>query len=119
LRRLSEMQVGMPYELRIVAVIPNAPLVLETALHRIFLPIHIRGEWFQPDPVLWRYIRELATLWVPDGISGDSRLSEDDRSRRLAEIVDQYRKGSASWVLGTECERFRTMAEKAGYFSSM
>ena len=64
-RRCSELQVGRVRKLRLLGVIPGGPEV-ERALHRHFVAIRIRGEWFQYTPNLQRFIRENARPWSPN-----------------------------------------------------
>ena len=44
-KRLSELQVGCPFELQIMSVIPGTP-ALERRFHEVLRDFHIRGEWF-------------------------------------------------------------------------
>lgn len=48
--RLSELQTGNPYKLRVLLTIPTATesqaFALETALHRKFAKDRMEGEWF-------------------------------------------------------------------------
>jgi hypothetical protein len=64
LTRLDALQVGIPFDLRLVAIIPHVSHHLELDLHRRFDHLRIRGEWFKPEPELLDYIRENALAWT-------------------------------------------------------
>jgi hypothetical protein len=59
--RLLGLQTASPDELRLLGVIRNATHDDETALHRKFKHLRIRGEWFTASPELIGYIDEHAT----------------------------------------------------------
>jgi hypothetical protein len=53
--RLATLQCGNPQKLIGVAAW-EAPLAHERALHGAFSHLRIRGEWFEPTPVLLKFI---------------------------------------------------------------
>jgi hypothetical protein len=53
--RLANMQVGSPYELELMHSEPGDE-TLEAQLHARFQHLHVRGEWFRPDPDLVNFI---------------------------------------------------------------
>jgi hypothetical protein len=55
--RMQELQVGNPYELTLLAVIPEAERQLEFVVHQRFDRLRVRGEWFRVDKILDRFIR--------------------------------------------------------------
>jgi hypothetical protein len=55
--RLAALQTTLPYELRVVAVIPRGDRAMEQDLHLRFRSHWIRGEWFVPHPELLLYIQ--------------------------------------------------------------
>lgn len=57
-RRMALLQIGNPAQLTLLAIQPGGNRE-ETALHRRFAACHLRGEWFNPDPLLLAYIRSL------------------------------------------------------------
>lgn len=48
--RLSAIQTGCPYELKLIGVVDDATGGLEQELHRKFRRWRMRGEWFRPVP---------------------------------------------------------------------
>ena len=54
-RRLVELQVGSPVELRVLLAMPGC-LDDETALHVRFKPDLLRGEWYRPSETLLAWI---------------------------------------------------------------
>lgn len=46
-RRLSELQIGVPYKLKVMARLEEAPLWLENKIHLYLQPHHVHGEWFK------------------------------------------------------------------------
>lgn len=57
-RRLSQLQIGCPVELRLLFSMVGAPLH-ERLLHHRFKAFRLRGEWFRADFELRRYIEDL------------------------------------------------------------
>ncbi len=51
-RRLAELQTASPYELRLLAVLPQAGRPAEQRLHRLHAADRLCGEWFQPTPAV-------------------------------------------------------------------
>lgn len=55
--RLSQLQTGSPWELRLLGTIPGG-VAEESALHKRFSHLHIRGEWFEGASELLSFIAE-------------------------------------------------------------
>jgi T5orf172 domain len=63
--RLSVLQVGNPYELEPLYLIPGKPS-LESSFHAMFSQHRaVHGEWFKIEGTLRDFLRELATAGVP------------------------------------------------------
>jgi len=54
-KRISILQTGNPYELRILHI-ENGTRLDEQMVHSLFSRYHIRGEWFHPDKEIIEYI---------------------------------------------------------------
>lgn len=54
--RMKELQVGNHQELRLVGIQLGTPSD-EKQLHGFFADLHIRGEWFRPEEVLLKYVK--------------------------------------------------------------
>jgi pyridoxal biosynthesis lyase PdxS len=76
LARLAALQISSPFELRIIATIAPAGVMIENGLHRLFSHLHIRGEWFSPEPELLEYIATNAEPWRMTRWAGRGRKSE-------------------------------------------
>ncbi len=61
--RMAGLQTGIPFVLRIVAIISPARQALEGELHAKFASLRIMGEWFHPAPDLLDFIKEKAMAW--------------------------------------------------------
>lgn len=57
--RFSALQTAIPYEIKVLAVLPTENAILERQIHRKFEHIRMRGEWFQSTPELLDYITYL------------------------------------------------------------
>jgi hypothetical protein len=66
--RLMECQVGIPYELRVRAVIPQGDRQMERELHGRFQSHWIRGEWFMPHADLLEHIQKHGEPFVGRGV---------------------------------------------------
>jgi hypothetical protein len=55
--RRKTLAAGSPYDLRLLAVIPQVPGLLESLLHKRFYHLAIRREWFRPESELLEFIR--------------------------------------------------------------
>jgi hypothetical protein len=102
LSRLRSMQTAMPFELRVVAYIPDVPLSREGEIHQLFDHLHLRGEWFEPAPEIWEYIKIHGRAWNADAAVSatvakahrDEGLTKEQRQRRAwAAIRDHHRPG--------------------------
>jgi hypothetical protein len=58
--RLSELQIGNPYQLRIIGIIENAGKSREANLHAHFAKSRLCGEWFEESEELLEVIRNEA-----------------------------------------------------------
>jgi Meiotically Up-regulated Gene 113 (MUG113) protein len=56
--RLRSLQTASPFDLRLLGSVPGARRA-EEALHHIFAPHRLRGEWFSPHPVLLGVVNDL------------------------------------------------------------
>ncbi len=63
--RLSSMQSGCPYDLKVVGIIDPANRLLEAYLLMKFSPWTIRGEWFYPCSELIDFINSESREWSP------------------------------------------------------
>lgn len=61
--RLASLQAGIPYELKLKAVIPDVQASVEMELHRCFRHLRIRREWFRPEHDLIAFIDTYALPW--------------------------------------------------------
>jgi hypothetical protein len=59
--RRTELQSGNPLKLTVLAAFPGGKRV-ERAAHHAFEWLHVRGEWFAPDPFLLDFIDGLRIL---------------------------------------------------------
>jgi hypothetical protein len=57
--RLTELQVGSPYVLRVVATMRGG-IEVERTLHRAFAKDRLHGEWFNPSRELVAFIDEIS-----------------------------------------------------------
>lgn len=79
--RLKKMQMGCPYELRVLAIIPNAAN-LEKPLHIKFVADRVTGEWFRRTDALLATIEELkrvATMTDPHTIAASVSVHANRR----------------------------------------
>ncbi len=58
IKRLSQLQVGCPYKIQLVAVFPGTRKD-EKELHRIFKKDRFRGEWFVYRGAIARWVDDL------------------------------------------------------------
>lgn len=65
--RLTALQTGVPYQLRILATVYNGGMGGERQLHRMFSEYRLSGEWFTPAPAVLRTIRRAASLAIFTG----------------------------------------------------
>lgn len=56
-KRLSELQLAMPFPLIFEGVI-RGNATIETVLHRKWAEHHVRGEWFYIDPKIRQFMRD-------------------------------------------------------------
>lgn len=62
-KRLQQLQLGNPGELKLLGVIrARNARALVRELHTTFSDAHVRGEWFTPAPELEAYIRSHAVM---------------------------------------------------------
>jgi hypothetical protein len=57
--RITSLQTGLPYKVRVIAIVPTDDAIFERRLHRKFDHIRLSGEWFEQTPELLTYISEL------------------------------------------------------------
>ena len=84
-RRLGELQVGNPVELRLLVSIPGD---VEQAMHMRFARQRIRGEWFRPDPVLLAFVAGVA--WgAKGGVAPVAAVMLADAGTNAAEMKSE------------------------------
>jgi hypothetical protein len=71
-KRLSQLQSGSPYPLRVVAALDGGS-ALERELHSLFAAHRLSGEWFHPHREIEQYLRERRALdrLLPEPYRGD------------------------------------------------
>lgn len=57
--RVTGLQTGLPYSVKVIAVVPTDDPVFERRLHRKFDHLRLRGEWFEQDSELLAFIDAL------------------------------------------------------------
>lgn len=62
-QRLSNLQIGLPEELEVLAIVP-AEVISEGAAHAKFNHLRLRGEWFRADPELLAFIKSIRPVHV-------------------------------------------------------
>jgi hypothetical protein len=73
LSRLHEINIWLPYDLTLLATVPDGSL--ERNIQDCFADAHIRGEWFMPIPRLLKAIEDLkAGVPVHEAIDLSKRL---------------------------------------------
>lgn len=123
LARLNAMQTGSPYELRVIATIPDAPFSLEGELHRRFVHLRIRGEWFRPASEIEGCIREMGRSWNPDvamsslvaKVNRDRELTKEERRRRLNGATKAHNKPAFPHM--SDQDRLMMEAKRLGMIS--
>lgn len=60
--RMSTLQVGLPYTLKLLVLVKIKKAVFETRVHRKFAHLRLRGEWFQRHPEILEYMNSLAAI---------------------------------------------------------
>lgn len=107
--RLAQLQTANGVELRLLAVIENAPRALEQRLHRHFAPIRTQGEWF-------RFTGSLASLvhHVQRGARpiSDAEIKHYASLNHKKAVTDDEKE--AQRVLGKACQEVRRTARAAG-----
>lgn len=66
-KRLKELQVGNPRELRIIGLLLTDDHREESRMHRRFAAHRLRGEWFRPAPELVEFIDNMVARYLRDG----------------------------------------------------
>lgn len=54
--RFSTLQIGLPYKVKVLAIVPTEDGIFERRLHRKFDHIRLCGEWFEQTPELLSFI---------------------------------------------------------------
>lgn len=102
-KRLIEIQLGNPEQLRIIGVIPGGGRSHEQGLHARFRQSRLHGEWFEPVPALLSFIEETAVayrtppspwLLIANG-QESSKVAEEDvlTLAQVAELTSWSEKG--------------------------
>ena len=61
LKRFSSLQVGCPYPLKLVGLIPGTKEE-EAEVQEMFSSWHVRGEWYRFNNQIWDYIHDQEIL---------------------------------------------------------
>ncbi len=61
LKRIQTLQTGCPEKLRVILTIQNGSRFLENHFHKRFKKSRITGEWFEYEPDIANYVREVYT----------------------------------------------------------
>lgn len=94
-RRLAVLQTGNPFELTLMAVLPNVPASAERLYHRALDQHRFRGEWFHLDfPVrtLVEHIANGARPMTATEIAYYSLLMDEHRRNAWAHIAARREK---------------------------
>jgi hypothetical protein len=57
--RIRELQIALPYKIKVLAVVPTDNALLEKRLHMKFSDIRLEGEWFRNTVYLRQFIEKL------------------------------------------------------------
>lgn len=57
--RLNTLQTSLPYQIKVLAVVPTQDVLFERRIHRDFADDRLCGEWFARTPRLLDYIEKL------------------------------------------------------------
>ena len=93
-QRLKELQIGCPYELKIILEFPGG-LIKEKELHAFYNNSYVRGEWFNLNPLSVELLKMTALLeWAPysDWIL-ELCLKEENPQSTIQMIHDCYENG--------------------------
>lgn len=105
-KRLADLQVNNPIELRILGAIPtNKPRDLERDLHRQFQEFRVSGEWFSPSEKLLDFIKyHVPQVHYPDN---DDECVEDfvPQSHGLCVICKERYAGHGDGKTCAHCAR--------------
>lgn len=94
--RLRDLQVGNPFELRVVGQIPNAGQALERRLHSLLERHRIRGEWFWPHPEVLHVADRLCNQEIRARLDRiEERLGGVDWERSVVDLTDLGRRTAA------------------------
>lgn len=70
--RFSSLQVSLPYNIQVLAMIATRDPAFELRIHRQFRTSRVRGEWFKRTPELLVYIDHLKQISLANNKSVDS-----------------------------------------------
>jgi hypothetical protein len=84
--RMDHLQVGNPYELRLLGTVSGVSSQVEKEIHTHFHDYHHRGEWFRSDPVILEIISRLCRLNITEVRTlRELRQKKRDQGRVYAE----------------------------------
>lgn len=86
-KRLAGIQTSMPFDLKLIATIPDASFADEKLLHKQFDHLRIRGEWFHPAEELLDWIASEATPHVAPRSAGKNPLGRQAIARTMSEML--------------------------------
>jgi hypothetical protein len=107
--RLSELQVGNPFELQLkalVSIYEGNPTSVEFAAHRLAAEFRIRGEWFELDAgdavlCILKAARMRKAKFGPYAFAFDQHASQEAHARRI-EKMEQERLRALRVKLGID-----------------
>lgn len=91
-QRLKELQIGSPYELKIILEFPGG-FVKEQELHDFYKNSLVRGEWFKFQPITIEFLKMTALQeWFPytDWLI-ELALKEDNPQAAIQLLSDCYK----------------------------
>jgi hypothetical protein len=112
--RLCDLQIGMPFDLRIRAVMLDETLGVEDELHGRFSHLHIRGEWYRPAEELIGFIDSHACVWeaVERSFGGRGLVMRSTPGRRIRdeeELIERDLLMLEKWCAGHKQTEVATM----------
>lgn len=79
-KRLLTVQTGNPYKLKIIKIIKGGKN-LEKTLHNKFGKFRMEGEWFKPNPILFKFINSLEEINVEVTVSFTNKKIKNIRKK--------------------------------------
>lgn len=115
-KRVDQIQISTPAELRILGVIPGE-MALESEIHKKFEHLKIKGEWFKPGQDLLDFIannvQDIPNLEKASDECSDLIAMADKLSETLPDEEELLTIEQASYLLGVSQQTLRNW-EKQG-----